>query len=132
MQQEAALGLLQAFMLANGLEAPQDEPPEVALEERPPLLPGDDWDPELQFRFFPDSGELKWYALIYEFPEPPSERLLEACREEQRSGTADMGGGTLESDPEHKSLHLVRTYRQAVPVEQLSADVMALQLASQT
>jgi hypothetical protein len=132
MQQDEALGLLEAFTAANGLEAPQEKSVEVALEEQPPIRPGDDWDPELQFRFFPDTGELKWYALIYEFPDPPSDRLLEACQDEEDSGKADMGGGTLEYDPEHQTLHLVRTYQEVVPVEQLSADVMALQLASQT
>ena len=131
MQLEQAVSLLEAWMVGNGLQAPSAKQAEVALEEMPPLQAGDDWDPELQFRFFPETGELKWYALIYEFPDTPSDGLIEACRAEERGG-AEMGGGTLEYDPKQKSLVLVRTYQHAVPVEQLNSDVMALQLASQT
>src|SRR5262245_30432347 len=132
MKQQEAIGLLEAFTAANDLGASSDKKGELPLEDQPLIRPGDEWDPELQFRYFPDTGELKWYALIYEFPESPPDRLLEACHEEQASGKADMGGGTLEYDPEHRTLHLVRSYTQVVPVEQLSRDVMALQLASET
>ena len=130
MQQDQALGLLQAFLDANGFEAPPKKETEVDLDDVPPFQVGDDWDPELQFRFFPESGELKWYALIYEFPEAPSDKLLDTLDAEEHSGKVEMGGGTLEYDAEEQSLFLVRSYQEAVSVEQLSADVLALQQAS--
>ncbi len=130
MKQEEALKLVAEFLKTHGLDGSQtvDEASAEQLTEEgkgQDLFAGG--DPSLAFRFFPKTGDLKCYALIYQFSDKPRPGILEACREE--AGHAEMGGGQLEYDPSDKGLYLTRSYSKTVPVSQLTKDLEKLQQA---
>lgn len=124
MKQEEALRLVAEFLKTHGLDGSQP-PDDASAEQSTEEGKGQDLfaggDPSLAFRYFPDSGELKCYALIYQFSDEPRTGILEACREE--AGHAEMGGGELEYDPSDKGLYLTKVYSGPVPVSQLTTDL---------
>jgi hypothetical protein len=132
MKQKEALDLVQEFLKAHGMEGDEIEDEAVA-EERSDQGKGEDMfaggDPDLAFRYFSDSGVLKCYSLIYQFADPPRPGILDACRDEAKKKTTDMGGGELEYDAEDQGLYLTRSYTHPVSVSQLTKDLEKLQAA---
>lgn len=132
MKQQEALDMVKEFLKAHGLEGNEME--DAAAEQLSDEGKGEDLfaggDPEIAFRYFPETGELKCYTLIYQFADEPRPGILEACREEAQKSTTDMGGGRLEYDPDDRGLNLTRSYSKPVLVSQLTADLQKLQEAS--
>jgi len=64
---------------------------------------------QLYFEHTDTDGVLKCSALIYRFRDAPRPGVLDGFRDEQKAGT-DTGGGTVDFEPESKSLFLSRSY----------------------
>src|SRR5262245_19481432 len=128
MKEKDTLNLVEKFLAAHGQDGAEDKNEERSLPDN--LFASG--DPNVAFRFFPKTGELKCYALIYEFADPPRPGVLEACEAEAKKPGAPLGGGKLEYDPKDQGLWLTRSYTSAVSREQLSTDLENLQAASVT
>jgi hypothetical protein len=124
MTREEAQRLVQTFMRAQGT----------------PLSPGLNpkgfgglakGEAQLYFEFVPTSGELKCSALIYRFRDAPRPGVLDGFRAEQTAGT-DTGGGTVDFEPESKSLFLSRTYTTPSPDKSFELEMTRLMDASVT
>jgi hypothetical protein len=84
---------------------------------------------QLYFEWHDKEQALECSALIYKFREPPKPGIVEGFQQEQTSGT-DTGGGTVDYEPENKSLFLSRTYTQAPPQTAFIEDMKRLMRAS--
>ncbi|MFY1831684.1 type III secretion system chaperone [Myxococcus fulvus] len=83
---------------------------------------------QLYFEHSEDTGELKCSALIYRFRDAPRPGVLEGFRAEQAAGT-DAGGGTVDFEPESKSLFLSRSY-QTPPIDLVFASELSKLMAA--
>src|SRR5262245_605267 len=101
MKEKDAINLVQNFLETHGLQGNDIDADPTAIENSEEGKGEDSFaggDPDIAFRFLSDKGELKCYALIYEFADPPKPGVLETCEEEAKKSTTDMGGGALEYD----------------------------------
>ncbi|WP_342374262.1 hypothetical protein NVS55_23145 [Myxococcus stipitatus] len=83
---------------------------------------------QLYFEHSSDTGALKCSALIYRFRDAPRPGVLDGFRDEQKAGT-DAGGGTVDFEPESKSLFLSRSYPTA-PIDLVFASEMSKLMAA--
>jgi hypothetical protein len=123
MRRDEAETLIQEFLAANQLGDPDledEDPSEGAAAE---------WKPGIDVAFDESTGTLKLKVPIHQFEEPLAPEALEACEAEARRGV-EMGGGTLEYDPEDQNLYLTRSYTSPVPLAQLTAELQDLQDAT--
>jgi hypothetical protein len=125
MHQDDALAMVEEFLKAHGLDESAASSTKAGSEDE-----GAVWQPDIAFQVDPESGELKCWALIFQFSRPTSAGFLAACLEEASKG-ADTGGGAVEYDPKDTGLYLTRTYTSRVGVAQLSADLQRLQEAGE-
>lgn len=86
-------------------------------------------DAQLYFEWHDKEQALECSALIHKFRDVPKPGVLEGFQQEQKSGT-DTGGGTVDYEPENKSLFLSRTYTQAPPQTAFIEDMKRLMRAS--
>jgi hypothetical protein len=84
---------------------------------------------QLYFEWHEEKQELECSALIYKFRDNPKPGIIEGFQAEQKAGT-DTGGGTVDFEPENKSLFLTRTYTQAPPHPIFVDDMKRLMKAS--
>jgi len=84
---------------------------------------------QLYFEWHDEKQELECSALVYKFRDAPKPGILEGFQAEQNAGT-DTGGGSVDFEPENKSLFLSRTYTQAPPHPIFVDDMKKLMKAS--
>ncbi len=84
---------------------------------------------QLYFEWHDQEQALECSALIHKFRDAPKPGILEGFQEEQKAGT-DTGGGSVDYEPENKSLFLSRTYTQAPPQTAFVEDMRRLMRAS--
>jgi hypothetical protein len=84
---------------------------------------------QLYFEWHDKEQALECSALIHKVHETPKPGIVEGFQQEQKSGT-DTGGGTVDYEPENKSLFLSRTYTQAPPQSAFIEDMKRLMQAS--
>ncbi len=84
---------------------------------------------QLYFEWHEDKQELECSALVYKFRDNPKPGVIEGFEAEQKAGT-DTGGGTVDFEPENKSLFLSRFYTQAPPQPVFVDDMKRLMKAS--
>jgi hypothetical protein len=84
---------------------------------------------QLYFEWRDKEQALECSALIYKFRDNPKPGIVEGFQAEQKAGT-DTGGGTVDYEPENKSLFLSRTYTQAPPQTAFIEDMKKLMKAS--
>jgi hypothetical protein len=125
MHQDEALAMVQEFLEAHGLDGSGADSAKDAAEAEAAA-----WQPEIAFQVDVERGELKCWALIFQFDRPLSDGFLAACHEEAGRG-ADTGGGAVEFDPEDRGLYLTRSYTSRIGVARLGADLQRLQKASE-
>ncbi|MDY7230701.1 type III secretion system chaperone [Hyalangium rubrum] len=124
MTRDEAQRLAQAFLAAAG------EPNSVGLN--PQGFGGVSVsNAQLYFEWHDKEQALECSALIHKFRENPKPGVLEGFQAEQKAGT-DTGGGTLDFEPENKSLFLSRTYTQAPAQPAFVDDMKKLMKASLT
>ncbi|MDC0707325.1 type III secretion system chaperone [Stigmatella sp. ncwal1] len=118
----------EAKRLAQALLAETGQPDSVGLN--PQGFGGVAVDnAQLYFEWHDPEQALECSALIHKFRDAPKPGILEGFQKEQQAGT-DTGGGTLDFEPENKSLFLSRTYTQAPPNTAFIADMKRLMRAS--
>lgn len=127
MHQDEALKMVEEFIEAHGLGEAATSSTEAEIE---PEAEEAGWQPDIAFKVDAESGELKCWALIFQFSQALSAGFIAACLEEASRG-ADTGGGIVEYDPKDKGLYLTRSYTSRIGVAQLSADLQRLQDASE-
>ncbi|AEI65491.1 hypothetical protein [Corallococcus macrosporus] len=122
MTREEAQMLAQAFLAANGNPNSVGINPQgfggVALG-----------DAQLYFEWHDKEQALECSALIHRFRDNPKPGILEGFQDEQKKGT-DTGGGTVDFEPENKSLFLSRTYTTAPQIPIFNDDMKRLMKAS--
>lgn len=126
MTREEAVRLIQSFAKTYGVET-------KGLNEKNfggLSLPDSELYFEFRLPFFKEEPSLECSALIYRFHDAPSERLIEAFKEEAKAGTP-TGGGEVDYEPENQGLFLSRTYKKAVDEATFAADMKQLTEASQ-
>jgi len=84
---------------------------------------------QLYFEWRDKEQALECSALIHKFRDAPKPGILEGFQAEEKAGT-DTGGGTVDYEPENKSLFLSRTYTQAPPQSAFVEDMKRLMKAS--
>jgi len=84
---------------------------------------------QLYFEWHDKEQALECSALIYKFRDAPKPGIVEGFQQEQKAGT-DTGGGTVDYEPENKSLFLSRMYTQAPPQTSFIEDMKRLMKAS--
>ncbi|MBJ6763944.1 hypothetical protein JGU66_24495 [Myxococcaceae bacterium JPH2] len=116
MTRDEAQRLVQTFLRAQGIHLSPGLSPSgvggVSVGEA-----------QLYFEHSSQTGGLKCSGLIYRFRESPRPGVLDGFRDEEKSGT-DTGGGTVDFEPESKSLFLSRTYA-AIPADKAFSDDLA-------
>ena len=118
----------EAQQLARALLAAAGQPDSVGLN--PQGFGGVSVDnAQLYFEWHDDEQALECSALIHKFRDNPKPGILEGFEAEQKAGT-DTGGGTVDYEPENKSLFLSRTYTQAPPQPIFVDDMKRLMKAS--
>ena len=98
MTREAAQRLVQGLLAAEGT------PPSPGINPQGfgGLSAG---GASLYFEWHEDTKALECSALVYRFHEPPKPGVLETFQAEEKEGT-DTGGGTVDYEPENRSLFL--------------------------
>ncbi|MBN1203472.1 MAG: hypothetical protein JXB05_00925 [Myxococcaceae bacterium] len=86
-------------------------------------------DAQLYFEWHDTEQMLECSALIHKFHDSPKPGIIEGFEQEQKSGT-DTGGGSVDYEPENKSLFLSRNYTQAPPQTAFIEDMKRLMRAS--
>jgi hypothetical protein len=86
-------------------------------------------DAQLYFEWHDPEQALECSALIHKFHDAPKPGIIEGFQQEQKAGT-DTGGGSVDYEPENKSLFLSRTYTQAPPHTAFVEDMKRLMRAS--
>jgi hypothetical protein len=118
----------EAQQLARALLAAAGQPDSVGLN--PQGFGGVSVDnAQLYFEWHDDEQALECSALIHKFRDNPKPGILEGFEAEQKAGT-DTGDGTVDYEPENKSLFLSRTYTQAPPQPIFVDDMKRLMKAS--
>jgi excinuclease UvrABC nuclease subunit len=84
---------------------------------------------QLYFEWHDKEQALECSALIHKFRDAPKPGIIEGFKAEQAAGT-DAAGGTVDYEPENKSLFLSRTYTQAPPPPLFVDDMKRLMKAS--
>lgn len=84
---------------------------------------------QLYFEWHEKEQALECSALIHKFRDTPKPGVLEGFQQEEKSGT-DTGGGTVDYEPENKSLFLTRMYTQSIPQTAFIEDMKRLMRAS--
>ncbi|MFP2926340.1 type III secretion system chaperone [Pyxidicoccus sp. 3LG] len=122
MTREEAQRLAQAFLAANG------QPNSIGINPQGfgGIVVN---DAQLYFEWHDQEQSLECSALIHKFRDAPKPGVLEGFQQEQKSGT-DTGGGTVDYEPENKSLFLSRTYTQAPQQPIFNDDMKRLMKAS--
>lgn len=122
MIREEAQRLAQALLAATGNTSSPGLNPQgfggIALEGA-----------QLYFEWRDKEQALECSALIHKFHDAPKPGIVEGFQQEEKSGT-DTGGGTVDYEPENKSLFLSRTYTQAPPQSAFVEDMKRLMKAS--
>jgi hypothetical protein len=118
----------EAQQLARAVLAAAEQPESVGLN--PQGFGGVAVDnAQLYFEWHDEQQELECSALVYKFRDNPKPGIIEGFQAEQKAGT-DAGGGTVDFEPENKSLFLSRTYTQAPPHSIFVDDMKKLMKAS--
>jgi hypothetical protein len=86
-------------------------------------------DAQLYFEYRTAEQALECSALIYKFREAPKPGVIAGFEQEEKGGT-DTGGGTVDYEPENKSLFLSRTYANAPAEPAFAEDMKRLMQAS--
>ncbi|HVG62639.1 MAG TPA: type III secretion system chaperone [Hyalangium sp.] len=84
---------------------------------------------QLYFEWHEQEQALECSALIHKFRDNPKPGVLEGFQQEEKAGT-DTGGGTVDYEPENKSLFLTRVYTQSIPQTAFIEDMKRLMRAS--
>lgn len=120
----------EAQQLARALLAAAGQPDSVGLN--PQGFGGVSVDnAQLYFEWHDKEQALECSALIHKFRDNPKPGILEGFEAEQKAGT-DTAGGTVDYEPENKSLFLSRTYTQAPPQPIFVDEMKRLMKASLT
>ncbi len=85
----------------------------------------------LYFEWNEQEQALECSALVYRFREPPKPGVIDGFHAEQREGT-DAGGGTVDYEPENRSLFLSRLYTRMPTERAFAKDMRRLMKASVT
>jgi hypothetical protein len=123
MTRDEAVAMIQALFRAIGEESQGLNEANLGGIENP--------DQERSyFEYEPDRGTLKVTSNVYTFEKEPQPGILEAFQEEERLGTVDSGGGSVDYEPENQGLYLARRYTEPVDAAQFAADIDRLGAAA--
>ena len=86
-------------------------------------------DAQLYFEYRTAEQALECSALIYKFRDAPKPGVIAGFEQEEKAGT-DTGGGTVDYEPENKSLFLSRSYAEVPPVATFQEHMEQLMKAS--
>jgi len=87
-------------------------------------------DAQLYFEHHEATRTLECSALVYRFHEVPKPGVIDGFRQEATEGT-DAGGGTVDYEPENRSLFLSREYTTMPTGVAFETDMARLMEASQ-